>query len=192
MDRYHVVLFVHIIAFVVASGASAVMKLAAGRRGRARTVGEALEWHDVMESTSRLFPLCIAALVLTGFYMVGVAHAAPWAAGWVVGGTFGVVLLLATGAYLGARGKALRQVLQEMAAQGADRPAPALVPPPLLVALPPANTGIALGVAFVMVTKPASVAVALGIVALGAAVFATGALRRPAPAGATSPVAPAA
>ena len=182
MDRYHVALFVHILAFVVASGASAVMRLAAGRRARARTVGETLEWHDVMEGTSRLFPLCIAALVVTGFYMIGITHAPAWTAGWVVGGTAGVVFLLASGAFLGAKGKALRQVLQGMAAQGADRPAPALVPPPLLLALPAANTGVALGVAFVMVTKPAGVALALGIVALAAALFAAGALRRPAPA----------
>ena len=179
MDRYHVALFLHILAFIVAAGATGVMRLAAGRRGRARTVGDALDWHDVMESTSKLFPMCIAALVLTGFYMLGVAGAA-WRSGFVVGGIAGVVLLLASGGYLGAQGKALRRVLAGLAEQGADRPAPAMAPPPLVAALSSANAGIAIGVAFVMTTKPTSVALAVGIVVLGGALTAAGALRRPA------------
>ena len=186
MDRYHIALFVHILAFVVASGASAVTKLAAGRRAQARTVGEALDWHDVLTSTAKLFPMCIAALVATGAYMLSFGHAGVWTAGFVVAGDVGVVALLASGIFLGKKGAALRQVLAAMAQQGADRPAPRLVPPTIVVALPAINTGIALGVAFDMVTKPASVLAALGVVALGAVVLRALALRQK-PAAASAP-----
>ena len=70
MDRYHIALFVHIIAVMVAAGATAVSKLAVGRRARAKTVGEALDWHNVLAAASGVFPLCLAAFVLTGFYML--------------------------------------------------------------------------------------------------------------------------
>ena len=186
MDRYHIALFVHILAFVVASSASAVTKLAAGRRARARTVGDALDWHDVLTSTSKLFPICIAALVATGAYMLSFGQPGVWTAGFAVAGYVGVVALFASGIFLGRKGAALRQVLATMAQQGADRPAPRLVPPAIVMALPPINTGIALGVAFDMVTKPASVLAALGIVALGAAVFGGLALRSK-PAAASAP-----
>jgi len=46
-------------------------------------------------------------------------------------------------------------------------PPPRLAPPPLVAKLPVINTGIALSVVFDMVTKPASIGVALGIIAFG-------------------------
>ena len=181
MDRYHIALYIHLLAFVVAAGASAVTKVAVTRRARARTIGEALDWHDVLASTSKLFPLCLAAFVLTGAWMLSYSRPQVWASGFVVAGLVGVASLLASGTFLAVKGRALRRVLVAMSAEGADRPAPRLVPPPLVVALPPVNTGIALAVAFDMVTKPASVPLALGVLVIGAAVFAAGAVRRPAP-----------
>jgi len=181
MDRYHIALFIHIVTLIVAASATAVTKLAVGRRARARTVGEVLEWHDVLTSAAKVFPICLAAFVITGFYMLSVAHAAVWSSGFVIAGLVGVVLLLASGVFLATKGRALKQLLEEMAKNAADQPAPKLVPPPLVAALPMINTGIALGVVFDMVTKPASIAVALGIVAIGIAVSAAGAMRRPAP-----------
>jgi hypothetical protein len=181
MDRYHIALFIHIVTLIVAASATAVTKLAVGRRARARTVREVLEWHDVLSSASKAFPICLAAFTLTGFYMLGVSHAAIWTSGFVVAGLVGVVLLLVSGVFLATKGRALRQMLEQMAKNGADQPAPKLVPPPLIAALPMINTGIALGVVFDMVTKPASVAVALSVVAIGIGVATAGAMRRPAP-----------
>jgi hypothetical protein len=45
-----------------------------------------------------------------------------------------------------------------------------MAPPKLVAVLPLANTGLALGVVFDMAAKPASIALALGIVAAGAAI----------------------
>ena len=183
MDIYHIVLFLHITALLVAAGATAVTKIAVGRRARARTVGEALDWHNVLISASKVFPMCLAAFVITGGYMVSVIGRQNWSSGFVVAGLVGVALLLTSGTFLGVKGKALKQLLESIAAEGPDRPAPRLVPPPVLALLPMINTGIALSVAFDMVTKPTSIPVALGVIALGAMLGAGIAMRqRPAPA----------
>jgi len=179
MDRYHIALFLHIVAVIVASSATAVTKLAAGRRARARTFREAIDWHNVLSSTSKLFPVCLAIFVVTGSYMLSFGQGHVWTSGYVVAGLVGVALLLASGTFLGIKGKALGDVLEKMAAaKGAEQAPPPMVPPVLMVALPVINTGIALAVGFDMVTKPASVVVALGIVAVGIAIPAAMVLRR--------------
>jgi hypothetical protein len=167
MDLYHIALYVHILAVIVASGATAITKLAAARRARARTAADALDWHNVLTSASKTFPIVLAVFVLTGAFMLSRGQSDVWGSGFVVAGLAGVVLLFASGTYLGLKGKALGGFLQSVAAKGADQPAPRLVPPPMIAALPAINTGIALAVAFDMVTKPASIPVALGVVALG-------------------------
>lgn len=182
MDLYHIALFLHIVAVIVAAGATTVTKLAAGRRARARTVGEVLEWHNVLMSSSKAFPIVLAVFVLTGSYMLSRGQSSVWGSGFVVAGLVGVVLLFASGTYLGIKGKALGAMLEQMAAKGTDLPAPRLVPPPLLAALPLVNTGIALSVVFDMVTKPSSVVTALAIVGLGIALTAVVGMRKPMPA----------
>jgi len=179
MDRYHIALFIHILAVMAAASATAVTKVAAGRRARAKTVADVLDWHNVLASASKAFPICLAAFVITGFYMLSVSHMAVWSNGFVVAGLTGVALLFASGTFLGIKGNALKQVLETIALSGADQPAPKLVPPPLVAALPLINTGISLGVVFDMVTKPASIPVALGVLALGIAIGAAAGLQRP-------------
>jgi len=181
MDRYHIALFVHLLAVVVAAGATAVTKLAATRGARARTVGEVLDWHNVLASTAKLFPICLAAFVVTGFYMLSVAHMAIWSSGFVVAGLVGVLLLFASGTFLGIKGNALKQALEHIAAKGADQPAPILAPPALVAALPLINTGISLGVVFDMATRPASIPVALAVLAFGAVLGAAMGMKRSAP-----------
>ena len=166
MNPYLLAKFLHLLALLVAAGVTAVTKLADGRRARARTVGEALDWHVVLLSAARLFPICLVVFAVTGGYMLSVAHVSP-STGFIVAGMLGIVLLLLSGTFLGIKGAALRNVLEQIASKGEDQPAPKLVPPPAVVLLPTINTGVALAVAFVMVTKPASIPIALGIVALG-------------------------
>jgi len=167
MELYPVAKYVHLVALFVAAGVTAVTKLAAGRRMRARTVGEALDWHSVLMSASKLFPVCLVVLAVTGGYMLSVTHVSM-SSGFIVAGVFGLVWLFASGTFLGIKGGALKGVLEQIASKGADQPAPKLTPPAAIVLLPTINTGIALAVAFVMVTKPTSIPTALGIVAVGA------------------------
>ena len=167
MNLYRLALFVHLLAVIVAAAVTAVTKLAAGRRIRARTVAEALDWHNVLISAARLFPICLVVFVITGGYMMSVARLSVWSTGFILAGLLGVVLLFASGTYLGIKGNAFKLALEEMVARGADQPAPTLAPPPLVMVLPTVNTGIALAVAFDMVMKPTSVPVALAVIAVG-------------------------
>ena len=181
MDLYHIALYLHIVAVIVASAATAVTKLAATRRARARTIGEVLDWHNVLMSASKWFPIVLAVFVITGAVMLSRGQSSVWGSGFVVAGLVGVLLLFASGTYLGLKGKALGGLLQSIAAKGSDQPAPRLVPPAMVAMLPTVNTGIALAVVFDMVTKPVSVPLALGIVAAGIAIGAALGMRRPAP-----------
>ena len=168
MDAYHVALFLHIVTLIVAASATAVTKLAVSRRIRARTASEALDWHNTLISASRVFPFTLVSFVVTGGYMVSVMGARAWSSGFVVAGFVGVGLLLGSGTYLGVKGKALKRVLENAVAAAPGAAAPRLVPPAPVVLLPVINTGVALATVFDMVTKPASIPVALGVIAIGA------------------------
>ena len=186
---YPLAKYAHLFALFVAAGVTAVTKLAAGRRMRARTVGEALDWHNVLLSAAKLFPICLVVLAITGGYMLSVLHVSM-STGFIVAGVSGLVWLFASGAFLGIKGGAVRRALEGMAAKGADQPVPKMAPPAAVVLLPTINTGIALGVALDMVAKPASIPIALGIVAVGAVLGAFAAPKRPAALAAQPAIAP--
>jgi hypothetical protein len=189
MDAYHLALFLHVATLIVAASATAVTKLAVARRIRARTVRDALEWHDLLISTSKVFPICLASFTVTGAYMVSVLGARAWSSGFVISGLVGVTFLLGSGTYLGIKANSLRGLLAGAANAAPDAPPPRLVPPPLLAMLPLINSGVALGVVFDMVTKPSSVLVSMGVIVVGIAVTAALAQRnRPRPAGTLSGV----
>ncbi len=175
---YPLAKYVHLFALFVAAGVTAVTKLAAGRRMRARTVGEALDWHNVLLSAAKLFPICLLVLAITGGYMLSILHV-PMSSGFIVAGVFGIVWLFASGAFLGIKGGAVRRVLEGLAAKGADQPMPKMAPPAAAVLLPTINTGIALAVALDMVAKPTSVPIAFGIIAVGAVLGAFAAPKLP-------------
>jgi len=167
MDLYPIAKYVHLFALFIAAGVTAVTKLAASRRVRARTAGEALEWHNTLLSAAKLFPICLLVLAITGGYMLSVLKVSMSSA-FVVAGVLAIVWLFASGTYLGIKGGALKGMLEGLvAAQGADHPAPKMAPPAAIVLLPTVNTGVALATALDMVVKPASLPVALGIVAVG-------------------------
>jgi hypothetical protein len=190
MDLYPYAKYVHLVALFIAAAVTAVTKLAAGRRVRARTIGEALEWHSTLMSASKLFPICLLVLAITGGYMMSVIHA-NMSSGFIVAGIFAIVWLFASGIFLGIKGGALKRVLEGIvAAQGADHPAPKAAPPAAVVLLPMLNTGVALATALDMVVKPTSIPIALGVVAAGAVLGVLTAPKRPAAVAAQPAVAP--
>jgi hypothetical protein len=180
MDRYHIALFIHILTLIVAAATSAITGLAASRRARARTVGDLLDWHNVLTSTAKLFPICLVSFVITGAYMLSLTQSRILSTGYAVAGLVGVAWLLVSGIYLGIKGKVLKAFLDQLATKGLDTPAPKLAPPAFVAALPAVNTGVALAVAFDMTVKPESISLALGILTIALAIAAAGALRRPA------------
>ena len=182
MDSYNIALFLHLVTVMLAGAATAATKLAAGRCRAARTVGEVLEWHTMLMSAARLFPICLVIFVATGAYMAMIAHLDMWSTAFVGAGLVGVALLLISGTYLGVKAKGLKTVLEQViAANGHDHPTPKVAPPRLVAILPSVNTYLAIAVMFVMVTKPATMTGALGIIALGMIVGAASAMRHAAP-----------
>lgn len=170
MDPYHIALFIHIVTLVVAASVTAIVKLAATRRIRARTVSEALEWHDMLSSAAKLFPACLVSFTATGFYMLRFTGGAHLTVAYVDAGLLGVVLLLASGTYLGIKGAGLKRILEEAVLRDPEAAPPRVIPPAAVRFLPAINSGLALGVVFDMVTKPASIALSLGLVLLSGAV----------------------
>jgi len=179
VDFYPIAKYVHLVALFVAAGVTAVTKLAAGRRLRARTVGEALDWHNTLMAAAKLFPVCLLFLALSGGYMLSVLRVSI-SSGFIVAGALAIVWLFASGAFLGIKGGVLKGVLEQVASKGTDQPAPRLVPPAAIVMLPTINTGVALAVALDMVAKPTSIPIALGIVAVGVVLGVLAAPKRPA------------
>jgi hypothetical protein len=186
MDLYPYAKYVHLFALFIAAGVTAVTKLAAGRRIRARTVGEALDWHNTLMSASKLFPICLLILAITGGYMLSVLHVSM-SSGFIVAGVVAIVWLFASGTFLGIKGGGLKRALEGLAEKGADQPVPKMAPPAAVVLLPTINTGVALAVALDMVVKPVSIPIAFGIVAVGVVLGFFAAPKRPA-AMATQPV----
>jgi hypothetical protein len=170
MDTYHIALFIHIVTLVVAASVTAIVKLTATRRIRARTVAEALEWHNLMSSAAKFFPACLVSFTATGFYMLSFTGGTHFSSGYVDAGLFGVILLLASGTYLGIKGAGLKRILDGAAARDPEAAPPRVIPPAAVRLLPVINSGLALGVVFDMVTKPATIALSLGIVVLGGAI----------------------
>ena len=65
---------------------------------------EALDWHNVVMSASKVFPIVLLAFVVTGSYMLSINRVA-WSTGFVVSGLTGVVILLTGGVFLGIKVK---------------------------------------------------------------------------------------
>jgi cytochrome c-type biogenesis protein CcmH/NrfG len=166
MTKYQIALFIHLLALLAATAASAIVKLAAGRRADAPTLREALEWGKLIGTTSRTFPIAVFTLVATGAYMT--AGRWGWRQGWIEAGVLGSLLLLASGAALGRRG-AVQAQASVLRLKSATHELPNDESPDRLAAvLSGANTGLALAIAFVMTTKP-GFAPAMGVLAIGAA-----------------------
>ena len=166
MTKYQIVLFIHLLALLAATAASAIVKLAAGRRAAAPTLRESMEWGTLIGATSRVFPIAVVTLVATGAYMA--AGQWGWRQGWIEAGVLGSVILLASGAVLGRRG-AMQAKANVRRLMSATHELPNDESPDRLAAvLSGANTGLALAIAFVMTTKP-GLAAAMGVLAVGAA-----------------------
>ncbi|HEU4641864.1 MAG TPA: hypothetical protein VFS44_05355 [Gemmatimonadaceae bacterium] len=167
MDGYRIALFVHLLALVAASCASAIVHLAESKRRRAATAHEALQWLQIAAKAAPTFPIVLLVLFATGGYMVTAQHGWSWSAGWVDAGVLGVVLLFVNGSVIGRRSRAAGRALAGIA--NGSAPEQALPHDPLVPVLSWSNTGLAMAVVFVMATKPelagSLIALAVGIAA---------------------------
>lgn len=167
MPAYEIVLFVHLLALLAATAASAIIKFAGSRRAAATTLRDAMSWGKVMGSTSRVFPIAVLTLVATGSYLA--ASRWGWRQGWIEAAFLASFLLLATGAILGRRAAAAARVnVQRLQAATYELPNDE-APDRFSAVLSEANTGLALATAAVMTIKP-GLAASLAVLAVGAGI----------------------
>jgi hypothetical protein len=163
MAFYAIVVYLHIVA---ALGLFAALGLEwAGLRNlrRATTTGQARTWTGLLGAVRRVAGPAMLAILATGIYLM----AAQWGGqGWIGAGVAGLVLLGALGG--GLSGRRLGALARDLPAEEGGLPTPLrarLRDPALLVSLW-VRTALALGVVFVMSTKPAA---AQAVTALGVA-----------------------
>jgi hypothetical protein len=162
MNGYDIALFFHLLALFAAFAATALLGLAMRRVLTARTAGDALHWLGLAKRTGRVFPLALLTLVASGAAMV--SERWSWSTSWVDVGLAGVVFLALVGDQVaGRRAAALAHAL----AADPAVPLPDRVRDPLWWAASNANPGVALGVVFAMVTKPAAAGAAAALIVGG-------------------------
>jgi hypothetical protein len=170
LKLYHIMLFVHICALLVAIAASTLSHFAAIRMQATRTVGELRGWTLLVNKVGRAFPIALLVLVASGAYMVNKAW--TWKAGWVNAALVGVVVLFACGGYVGSRVNALRRALTGDADAAVDPAIARMLRDPLTNSIAWANTFLAIGIVYIMVNKSGlvdsilalAVAMAIGVV----------------------------
>lgn len=154
MNGYRLVLFLHLCALLAAIGTSALLHFAETRLRAADTVAAVRTWASLIEKGAKVFPLALLVLLGSGAYLVD--RSWTWSSGWVVASLVGVGVLFAVGAgVVGGRSRALRRELAD-AAEGAVTAGLARIAREHVGGVASwTNTGLALGIVFVMTTKPA-------------------------------------
>lgn len=181
MTGYSIGLFVHVAGALALFMGIAVSRLAFGRVRRARSVGELRLWLGVARRTRVVFPASIVVLLASGLFLT--AQSWSFTTPWVATSLVSVVALGVAGAAVNGRhGRAMGRALGDRG----DGPLPADVTAqqrrggPFVFGF--ALNGVALGVVFLMTTKPDWVGSVLGVLAGAVAGAAVGglAVRRPA------------
>ena len=169
MSGYDVALFVHLVGAVTLFGGIAIQQAVAGRIRRAGTVQEIRQWMALLRPTGRMLPAAVVILLISGLYMT----AQRWTlrTPWVGTALLTLLAMAAVGAtvlrrHFAALGRASAlasdgAVSAEIARRQADAWAWGALS---------ALNGAALGVVWLMTTKPAW-GIAAGVV-LGTAILA--------------------
>ena len=164
MTLYSIALFLHITGALGVFAALALDWVGISNLRRARTAEQVREWANAYRIVRVLGGAAVAALLIFGLYMTAVTWGPT---GWIGVGFLSLLLIAVLGAASGIR---LSRIL-EVAARGQGSLSEDLrgqLRAPLFAASVRARTGVALGVVFVMTTKP-DVVVSLGVVAVALA-----------------------
>jgi hypothetical protein len=153
MNAYSIVLFLHLCALLGAIGTASLLHFAEMRLRAADTVATVRPWARLIENGAKVFPFALLVLLGSGAYLVH--RRWSWSAGWIEAALVGVVALFVVGAVvIGGRSRALRRELQD-ATDGAVPSRLAHLARGHVAGIASwTNTGLALGLVFVMTTKP--------------------------------------
>jgi hypothetical protein len=175
MDGYRLVLFLHLCALLGAIGTSALLHFAEIQLRAATTIAAVRTWASLIENGAKVFPVALLVLLGSGAYLV--ERGWTWSSGWVEASLVGVGVLFVVGAVVvGGRSRALRRELADTADGAVRAPIARIAREHVGGVASWTNTGLALGIVFVMTTKPA-LAGSLVVLAVAAGLGALVALR---------------
>ena len=185
MTPYPIAVFVHVVGALGLFAAMGLEWVLVARLRGVETAERARDWLGLLDVIRRLSPASLAVLLLAGIYLA----ATVWGGvGWIVVAFVALLLLPPLGMIAGFRLPAVRR---ELANQSGPL-SPGLrqqLDEPLFVASIQIRTAIALGIVFLMTTKPdaAGSAVAIAVAVVLGVGFSLPALnrarRRPSPVG---------
>ncbi|MGH7564324.1 MAG: DUF2269 family protein [Gemmatimonadota bacterium] len=170
MRLYDIALFVHMLGLIALFGAF-VVSVGAGARLRSATDMEQIRtWLGLLESTGPMFPAGLGLLLLSGLYMMMDSWRALYP--WIAVALVGLILIgVLGGVVVGRRLRALSAATAESGGTVSEDLSRRIAEP-LTWTMMAALNGLALGIVWVMSTKPgwagSIIAVALATV-LGAA-----------------------
>ena len=175
MNWYTLALFAHIVGVLLLFLGMGLQWIITLRLRAARTAAQAREWSGLVRGVGRLGPLSGVLILAAGLYMAVTAWSlmAPW----ILVSLGAMLLMLALGMGVVARRlKAIQRAVTADDASGAlSRDAQVRIADPFLWSALHLSGGVALGIVFLMTTKPTlggslltlAVALALGGVAGG-------------------------
>jgi hypothetical protein len=160
MDAYSIVLFIHLLALLIAAMAASVAFYAALQLRQVTAPPEAARWGRLIASVVPAFPLATLMLLGSGAYMTQ-GHWS-WRTPWIDAGIVGLALIAVCGSGIEAsRGRALKRELQTV---GMSTRARRLLHDPYAWSAKITTLTLLLGVMFVMTTKPGGLGSAVTIV----------------------------
>lgn len=184
MHPYSIVLFVHLLALLLAVGAAVLAFFAALQLRGATTPGEVARWAKVVKAVVPAFPVATLLLLGSGAYLTQVGW--RWTTPWIDAGIAGLALIVVCGSGVeAARGRALEQAVRT---EGMTARSRALLRDPLAWSAKVTTLTLMLAIVFLMVVKPSALGsglvlvVALVVGPLAAVPFWRGALRSDRPA----------
>jgi hypothetical protein len=167
MNPYALAVFLHVVGALGLFAAMGVEWVLLARLSRVHTSEEARDWLSLLGVVRRLGPASLAAILLAGVYMMVTAWGAV---GWIVVAFLALLLLPPLGMISGLRLPSIQRQLADLSG-----PLPTAVhqrlADPLFEVSIRIRTAIALGIVFLMTTKPdvlgsavaIAVAIALGV-----------------------------
>ena len=170
MNAYNVALFIHLLGVVTLFSAIGLQQRGGAQIRGATTLEQLRLWLGLVRTTQGMYPAAIVLLLAGGLFMTGSAW--TFTTPWIAVALVGLACMAVAGALVVGR---------RLAALGAAAAGDGPVPPDLarLIARPDAwvclfaLNGVAIGILWLMATKPgwaASVAVVVGVAAIGAAI----------------------
>jgi hypothetical protein len=111
MDAYHVVLYVHILSFLIGISAGVVATICLLKLRRAETLADAAPWGQLVGQIEKAFPVAIVGLYASGAYMT--SQYWTWGTSWIVVPVVGLAVLSFQGPLVaGKRGHAVTRALK--------------------------------------------------------------------------------